>query len=87
MNDYGLKPMGIKEEFNAPENIRKTRNCKVSIINDCVFLTRYAEQMIEYVRRIPEEDDDRHAALVETLRNRVHSALIAMDEAQRVGRL
>ena len=79
-----MKQYGI---FDAPENVSKTRNAKFCVKRDCDFLIRSAEQMIKYVERIPEEDDSRHAALVEELAQKVHRALLEFGEAEKVGKI
>lgn len=78
-----MKQHGI---FDAPENVRKTRNAKYNASRDCNFLIRSAEQMLKYIERIPEEDDSRHAELVEELAQKIHRALLEFNEAEKVGK-
>lgn len=82
---YGLKPMSLKEEAEAPQNIRNTRNNKVRIINDCDAIMRTMESIRGRVYRCPELDEDGHAKLVEEFTSLVAEVKRKADEAFRFG--
>ena len=75
--------MGI---FDAPENIRKTRNGKFNAENDCYKIIQTAEYLIKYSQNIPEEDNAEHTALVEKFASCIHSARLILEQALEVGR-
>ena len=83
---YGLNPMTLDEELVAPGTIRNTRRCKIEIIDWCAHMT----DAINTIRRdalvIPELDDEKHAALVEEFRNRVHRAMEMLNDTAMFGR-
>lgn len=84
-NTYGLKPMSIEDEINLPKYAKQTRLNKVKIIDTC----KYAESLIETIRwrtrKAPELDDERHAALVQEMMDKVDEMYKAIETACRVG--
>lgn len=73
--------------FDLPDNIGRTRNAKFNAKRDLNFLARSVRQMEDYIDRIPEEDNSKHAALVEELAHKIHRALLEFDEAEKVGKI
>ena len=86
LKKYGLNPMSIDAEINAPDNIRQTRMNKIQIIDDCAIIIGWANQYINTARKIPEEDDARHAALVQELSDAIHTARLTLDKAAGIGK-
>lgn len=78
---YGLSPMSFKDELNAPIPVREIRNAKVEIIDNCNAIIRLAEAAINTAKRIPEDDDAEHAALVDEYVAMISKARILMIEA------
>lgn len=72
---YGLSPMSLEQELNAPAPVKQTRNSKVAIIDVCCELKRFAEQTMSYARRIPEENDEKHSALVRAYADGMRAAM------------
>lgn len=83
--DYGLKPLSLEEVLNQPENIRRTRNNKVKIIDTCDGAIRLIDTIKYRAKGAPELDDDRHSALVQELADKVEAFYKALDDAFRVG--
>lgn len=81
---YGLKPMTLKEELDAPIPIKKTRGNKVSIVNNCDEIIKVAEDLREYAKRIPEENDPSHMALVQKLEDAISTVKLLIDEASYI---
>lgn len=80
---YGIKGMTLAEELALPEPVRKTRNNKYMMIDDLYGMTRTVENLLSYIRRIPEENDPSHSELVDEYRKKLHTAKVALDEAHR----
>lgn len=80
---YGIKPMSLDEELALPEPVRKTRNNKCMMMDDLYGMTRTVENLLSYIRRIPEENDPSHSELVDEYRKKLHTAKAALDEAHR----
>lgn len=78
---YGMKCLNLEEELALPESERSTRNCKHEIIDVCKWLRQYVEQIEDYARKIPVEDNPRHAEMVRRLRDKVRRAEIAVQDA------
>lgn len=78
---YGMKCMGLEEELALSESERSTRNCKNEIIDKCKWMKEYVEYIEEYARKIPVEDDERHAEMVRGLRKRVANSEMALQIA------
>ena len=78
---YGIEPMTVEQESSAPEPVKLTRQNKISMIDSCYLIVRMAQDMSEYVKRIPTENDPQHAALVQRLADKVQSARAAMELA------
>lgn len=76
-----LVPHSLEEELALPETVKKTRNNKVEMVHDLVFISRYADWLADRVKRIPEEDDPHHAELVQNLQHLVRTAYREMDRA------
>lgn len=84
-DDYGLRHMSLKEEANAPQNIKKTRNNKVRIIDDCNAIISMMETLRIRARSCPELDEDGHAKLVEEFASLIVDVKYKADEAFRFG--
>ena len=82
---YGLKYMSLKEEANAPQNIKRTHNNKVRIIDDCNTIISMMETLCIRARSCPELDEDGHAKLVEEFASLVADVKYKADEAFRFG--
>ena len=85
-NVYGLKPMSLKEEMNAPENIKRTRANKIEAIDTCSFMRRTIDTIELTALKIPELDDDTHSALVEIWMQAIRYAEKKLDEVLMVGK-
>ena len=85
-NQYGLEPKTMEEEMNLPKNINQTRKAKIEIIDQCEYIRKVADSIANRARNIPEEDDDRHAQLVQVFRNKVREAFLKIDDAYMFGR-
>lgn len=76
-----LKPMSLEEELNAPANVKRTRHNKLKMGGELDFMARYIEQMRNRLSQIPEEDDERHAEMVERLARLTKEAFHAVERA------
>lgn len=76
---YGIEPMTVEQEANAPEPVKQTRRNKIEMVDSCALIIRMAQELMEYAKRIPVEDDPRHAELVQGLADAVKSARAAVD--------
>ena len=83
---YGLQPMSLEEEMNAPANIKRTRGNKIAAIDTCAFMRRTLDTIESIALNIPELDDDNHSALVEMWMQAIRYAKEQLDEVLRVGR-
>lgn len=81
---YGIKPASFEEEMNMPVAMKQTRNNKIKTIDELKWIVKMAEQMESYYKRIPEEDDQNHADLVQGLTDTIHRIYISMGEALKV---
>ena len=84
-HNYGLKPLTFKEEWDLPQNVRQTSNNKIKIIDTCDGAIRLIDTIKYRAKGAPELDDDRHAALVQELADKVEAFYKALDDAFRVG--
>lgn len=82
---YGLKPMSLEEEANAPQNIKNTRNNKVRIIDDCNAIIAMMETIRNRAYRCPELDEDKHAKLVKNFACVVSAVRCEVDMVFRFG--
>jgi hypothetical protein len=71
--------MSIEQEANAPEPVRQTRRNKIDMVDSCELVIRMARDLMDYAKRIPVEDDARHAQLVQELADAVKSARAAVN--------
>lgn len=78
---YGLEPMTLTEEINAPKYIKQTRSNKVKMVQEMQWVQKIAAQLERYAKAIPEEDDEHHATLVQELYECEHSVYAAMELA------
>lgn len=82
---YGIQRLTLEEEINLPKYAKQTRQNKMKIINTC----KHAESLIETIRwrtkGAPELDDERHAALVQEMMDKVNEMYKAIEVACRVG--
>ena len=83
---YGLTPMNFDEEFNLPDTIRNTRSCKVDIVHWCDHMENAIDVIRSRIKNAPELDDEKHAALVEEFRNKVHRAMEMLNDTAMFGR-
>lgn len=83
---YGLKPMSLEEEMNAPENIKRIRENKIVAINTCASMRGMLNTIESIALNIPELDDDNHSALVEIWMQAIRYAEEQLNEVLRVGR-
>ena len=82
---YGLKPMTITEEINAPRNIKAIRYSKIFIIDDCKAIIKEAENIISRAQKVSEIDEDERAEYLQKWLALVHSIRIKMDSATEFG--
>lgn len=75
---YGIKDMTLDQEINLPENEKKTENNKIRMIDELAFIERIAKEKIEYARRIPMLNSDKHSKLVNEYASKIHEAYVAM---------
>lgn len=78
---YGLTPMTLAEEMNAPQYVRQTRFNKVKMVDEMQWVQKIAAQLEKQAKDIPEEDDEHHATLVQELRDCEHAVYVAMELA------
>ena len=76
---YGVEAMPIEQEIALPEPVKQTRRNKIDMIDSCDLIIRMAQEMAEYVKRIPEDNDTNHAQLVQGLADKVKSARAEME--------
>lgn len=81
-NMYGLKPMTNKEAWDAPSAVNSIRANKIKIGNYVHDILTFAEDIRNRARNIPEEDDPKHAGLVEQYAEKVKAAYQAVLEAE-----
>ena len=81
---YGIELLGIGEEASLPEAAKQTRRNKMKAIDELTWISKIAEQEINRCRRIPVEDDRKHADLVQEFVNKIHTAYVAMEELIRL---
>lgn len=82
---YGLQPMTISEEIEAPESIRAIRYGKTKVIDDCEAIIRQADNIVSRAKRIREKDDAALAEYIQGWLAIVHTARIKMDSASEYG--
>lgn len=82
---YGLKPMTPAEEFMTSSYVRQTRDNKILIIDKCNEIIGLLETIKTRTRNAPELDDEKHAALVEELYEKVLDVGNATVKACKVG--
>ena len=83
---YGLKAMSLEEEMNLPTPMKQTRNNKMKMIDQLNLVSRRVDGLINYIKLIPEENDENHAALVQELADVVDEISKAVSKAEVVGR-
>lgn len=76
---YGLKPYTLEEELSLPDAVRRTRNNKVVMVDHLLNMKNLSESLSDWVRTIPELDDESHAGLVDKLAAAVNEAYRAFD--------
>lgn len=79
---YGIKPMGLDEHLALPAPVRQTRNNKVNLVNTLDHIEVWTRQLREITKRIPEDNDQCHADLVELLVQNVKRVEIDISTAQ-----
>lgn len=75
---YGLVPMTLDQELNAPDPIKRTRANKIEIVDKANWIKDLAESMTHLAKSIPEKNDKVHADKVEKFKNFINSAYAAM---------
>lgn len=83
---YGLEAMSIEEEMNLPAPMKQTRNNKMKMIDQLNLVSRRVDGLINYIKRIPEDNDENHAVLVQELADTVDEIKKAVSKAGVVGR-
>lgn len=86
VNAYGIQPLSFEEEWNQPENAKRTRHNKMKIIDTCKFARNLIETIEITARRAPELDDEKHSALVQELSDKVNEMYKAVEAAWSVGK-
>ena len=81
---YGLNPMSLAKEMNAPANIKSTRNAKISCTHTLEHIIRTCEGELSRTRRIPELDDDHHAEIVRKYERCIKNALNCLEEIHSI---
>ena len=66
-NYYGLKPMSFEEEINAPENIKRIRQAKMSMVDRIATMRQLLEQIERTAKGAVECDNDEQVKRVEEL--------------------
>ena len=84
---YGIKPLTVEEEWNQPENAKRTRLNKMKGLDTTHHMKALIETLEIRLRAAPELDDKAHADLVEKLVNKVDDAYRDIFEAVNVGRM
>lgn len=83
VNYYGLRSHDCSE-FELPEALRQTRNNKIILVDTCEYLLHKMEYYKEYCKNIPEEDNAKHAELVQKFTAALMEVKKAMTEFERV---
>lgn len=78
---YGLEAMSVEEEMNLPTPMKQTRNNKMKMIDQLNLVSRRVDGLINYIKLIPEENDENHAALVQELADSVDEIKRAVSKA------
>ena len=82
---YGIKPMTFEEELNQPKYAKQTRYNKMKIIDTCKHAKSLLETIEWRTKGAPELNDEKHAALVQDMYDKVNEAYEAIVTACRVG--
>ena len=86
INTYGLQRLTFEEELNQPKYAKQTRHNKIKIIDTCNLAEGLLETIKYRAKGAPELDDERHAALVQELMDKVNDMYQAIENALMVGR-
>lgn len=83
---YGLKPMTLEEEANAPENIKRLRGCKINIYDRCDSIRMKAYTIKIRAKLILEEDDVEYVRLISRFEELVEEADRTLYKALMLGK-
>lgn len=83
---YGIKPLPVDEEFRLPKYEKQTRNNKMKIIDTCDHAAWLINQLKVGIKTAPVLDDEKHAALMQEITNKVDDFYKALEAAYMVGR-
>lgn len=83
---YGLETMSVEDEMNLPAPMKQTRSNKMKIIDRLSIISRRVNGLKEYAKRIPVENNESHAALVQELADAVNEIGKVVSKAEVVGR-
>ena len=78
---YGLVPHSINDEFSLPDSIKRTRTCKMNIVDYCHWIIYIAEQLENEGMNLPEDNDEIHVRAVEDFFSHVKTALDHLNQA------
>ena len=79
---YGVADMTIEEELKLLEtspNLAKSRSAKIRLGDAFAQMKELAERMQNYSKHIPEEDNDRHTALMVQFAERMEKLYADLD--------
>ena len=82
---YGMKRLSLDEELSISDNERRTRNNKLTIIDQLDYMRKMIDQIEHRAQGTPIEDDPKHAELVEEFRKLVTRANVALESAAMYG--
>ena len=74
--DYGIEPMTFNEEmelWKTNPSKAQTRNDKIRLHNALKSIMSEAEALIDYVKGIPEDDEEHHAEIVKAFTDEIIS--------------
>ena len=81
---YGVEELSFEEEIelvkNHPDKAR-TRSSKIVMQNNLNVMQRQINEYREKFKRIPEEDDEKHAELVARLADEINSCMVRFISA------
>lgn len=78
---YGIAPLSMEEEAKLPQPVKQTRSNKMDIIDYCDHMAQMIDQIRNCAARIPEDNDNKHADLVQQWKFLVHKANLDLLES------
>lgn len=82
---YGIPEMSIEEEMNLPACKKLTERNKIEMVSKCGLMRQAIDQIEFRAKKIPMEDDTRHADMVNQLAELVKAAEKLLWQAATYG--